>query len=168
MANSTFRAEARLQQGVRVSVNSREFSFTLDEPEDLGGSNQGMAPVEALLGTLGACQAIVARIYADQFNVVLDDFRVELSGELDFDGLFGKAPVRPGFSAIRYDFHISSPSPKVRIYALIEHLLEHCPIGDSLAKPVPLQLNRVVIEAPSKPEASRQDTHLQAAVEAID
>ena len=92
---------AELQQGVAVKVQARQFELMLDEPKSLGGTDTGMNPVEALLGALGACQAIVARVYAAKFNVVLDGFNVKLEGDLDLDGFLGKSEVRPGYSAIR-------------------------------------------------------------------
>lgn len=145
MAIQQFSAQAQLLDGVQVEVSSRQFSFLLDEPKELGGTDKGMNPVEALLGALAACQSIVARMYAKQFKVELQDFRVELEGDIDLDGFFGKAPVRPGFSEIRYNFHIQSPSPQSHIDQLIEHLQKHCPVGDSLAAPVKLVLNQVVV-----------------------
>ncbi|HLR16429.1 MAG TPA: OsmC family protein [Alcanivoracaceae bacterium] len=145
MAVNQFQATAQLQEGVRVDVQSRQFSLTLDEPKELGGTDLGMNPVEALLGSLAACQAIVARVYAQKFDVQLDDFRVEVEGDIDLDGFFGLADVRPGYSEIRYRFHISSPSSQANIDALIAHLQQHCPVGDSLAKPVKLVLSDVVV-----------------------
>ncbi|HLR86765.1 MAG TPA: OsmC family protein [Wenzhouxiangella sp.] len=145
MAVQQFNATARLQKGVRVNVQARQFSLVLDEPEDLGGTDAGMNPVEALLGSLGACQAIVARVYAEQFDVQLDDFRVEVEGDIDLDGFFGKSDVRPGYSEIRYDFHITSPSPLKNINHLIDHLRRHCPVGDTIENKVRLVLNDTVL-----------------------
>jgi uncharacterized OsmC-like protein len=141
-----FQASAHLQEGVKVKVRARQFSLTIDEPEELTGTDQGMNPVEALLGSLGACQAIVARVYAEKFRVQLDDFRVEVEGDIDLDGFFGVSQVRPGYSEIRYRFHIASPSPRENIDRLIEHLQNHCPVGDSLANPVKLVLSEVLVD----------------------
>lgn len=145
MAITQFSAQAQLQEGVQVQVSARDFSFTIDEPKELGGTDQGMNPVEALLGSLGACQAIVAHVYAQKFAVQLDDFRVEVEGDIDLDGFFGLADVRPGYTEIRYRFHITSPSSQANIDALIAHLQQHCPVGDSLAAPVKLVLSEVVV-----------------------
>ena len=147
MAIQQFKASAQLNQGVNVTVSARDFNLTIDEPAELGGTNKGMNAVEALLGSLGACQAIVARVYAQKFNVELDDLRVEIEGDIDLDGFFGKAPVRPGYSEIRYDFIIKSTSPQAHIDQLIDHLQQHCPVGDTLANPVKLVLNKVLVEA---------------------
>lgn len=84
-AIQTFKATAHLQNGVQVKAASRQFELIIDEPKSLGGTDTGMNPVEALLASLGACQAIVARVYAPRFEVKLDDFRVEVEGDLDLD-----------------------------------------------------------------------------------
>lgn len=145
MTTHQFHARARLQTGVKVAVQARQFSITIDEPAELGGTDQGMNPVELLLGSLAACQSIVARVYAEQFKVQLDDFQVEVVGDLDLDGFFGKSEVRPGYSDIRYNFHIQSPSPQKQIDRFIDHLQRTCPVGDTLANPVRLTLNNVVV-----------------------
>lgn len=150
MAIQKFLARAELQDGVKVLVKARQFELTIDEPIELGGTDQGMNPVEALLGSLGACQAIVARVYAQKFKVQLDNLSVEIEGDIDLDGFFGKSDVRPGYSEIRYNFHIDSPSPQENINQLVEHLQKHCPVGDSLANPVRLILNKAIINRPEE------------------
>lgn len=149
MATQQFHARAHLQAGVKVAVQARQFSITIDEPPELGGADTGMNPVELLLGSLAACQSIVARVYAEQFKVQLDDFQVEVVGDIDLDGFFGKSDTRPGYSEIRYNFHIQSPSPQERIDQFIEHLQKVCPVGDTLTNPVKLVLNDVVLNRQS-------------------
>jgi uncharacterized OsmC-like protein len=146
MPISTFKATAQLQEGVVVKVRSRNFELTIDEPKSLGGTDTGMNPVEAVLGALGACQSIVARVYAKKFNVRLDDFRVEVEGDLDLDGFFKKSDVRPGYSEIRYTFHIKTDASKEQVEQFVEFLEQTCPVGDTIANQVNLKLNGIVIE----------------------
>ncbi len=145
-AVQTFKATAHLQEGVVVKVQSRNFELTIDEPKSLGGTDTGMNPVEAVLGALGACQSIVARVYARKFNVRLDGFWVELEGDIDLDGFFNKSDVRKGYSDIRYTFHIKTDSPREQVEQFIEFLERTCPVGDTIANPVNLKLNGIVIE----------------------
>lgn len=142
----TFKATAHLQEGVRVVTRARQFELVIDEPASLGGTDTGMNPVEALLASLGACQSIVARVYAPKFDVVLEDFRVDVEGDLDLDGFFNRSDVRPGYSDIRYTFFIKTSSPTEKVEAFVEFLESKCPVGDSIAAPVNLKLNRIVIE----------------------
>lgn len=145
-AVQTFKATAHLQNGVQVKTASRQFELIIDEPKSLGGTDTGMNPVEALLASLGACQAIVARVYAPRFEVKLDDFRVEVEGDLDLDGFFNRSEVRPGYSDIRYTFYIKTESPQDRVEEFIQFLESKCPVGDTIAHPVNLTLDQIVIE----------------------
>ncbi|MNI06254.1 OsmC-like protein [compost metagenome] len=142
----TFKATAQLQEGVKVLTKARQFELVIDEPKSLGGTDTGMNPVEALLASLGACQSIVARVYAPKFDVVLEDFRVDVEGEIDLDGFFNRSEVRPGYSDIRYTFYIKTNSPEEKVKEFVQFLESKCPVGDTLANPVNLKLDRIVIE----------------------
>lgn len=146
MGVTTFQATAHLQDGVKVLARSRDFTIQIDEPESLGGTDTGMNPVEVLLCSLGACQAIVARVYASQFDVNLQDFWVETEGDIDLDGFFNKSDVRRGYSEIRYTFHIKTDSPKEQVESFVAFLERQCPVGDTIANAVNLILDRIVIE----------------------
>ncbi|WP_342414574.1 OsmC family protein [Paenibacillus sp. FSL R10-2782] len=142
----TFKATAHLKDGVKVVTNVRQFELVIDEPKNLGGTDTGMNPVEALLASLGACQSIVARVYAAKFNVELEDFRVDIEGDLDLDGFFNRSEIRPGYSDIRYTFYIKTNSSAEKVEQFVQFLESKCPVGDTIANPVNLKLNRVVIE----------------------
>lgn len=90
MAKETFHAVAQSIGRMKVSCTSRNFEFILDEPKNLGGSDEGMNPIEALLTSLGACKVIVARSFAKVQGINLNDIRVEIDGVLDPDGFIGK------------------------------------------------------------------------------
>lgn len=76
--------------GIReVTVSSKDGSFTqqiktrahegiADEPEALGGHDQGPDPYEWLLGSLGACMAITVNMYAQKKNWHIDEIKVTL------------------------------------------------------------------------------------------
>ncbi|WP_028544430.1 OsmC family protein [Paenibacillus taiwanensis] len=146
MPVQTFRATASLQQGMVVKAQSRNFEITLDEPKYLGGTDTAMNPVELLLCALGACQSIVARVYAPKFNIELEEFRVEVEGDLDTDGFMNKSDVRRGYSDIRYNIHIKSNATLEQAEAFVEFIERTCPVGDSISNPVNLVLNQIVVE----------------------
>ncbi|TMN21661.1 OsmC family protein [Lentibacillus cibarius] len=150
MAKTSFNVTANLHDGMQVKAKSRGFEVAIDEPKQLGGTDTGMNPVELILAGLGACQAITARTYANQFNIKLDDFWVELEGILDIDGMMHKADVRPGYSDISYNIHIQTDAPKDKVEEFIAFIEKTCPVGDTLANPVNVKLNDIVIETPIK------------------
>jgi uncharacterized OsmC-like protein len=146
MPKTTFKASAHLQEGVKVLAKSRNFEFTIDEPKNLGGTDTGMNPVETVLAALGACQAIVARVYAKKFNIQFENLWVDVEGDLDTDGFMNISDVRRGYSEIRYNIHIATNAPKEKVAEFVQFIEKTCPVGDTLANPVSLKLNDIVIE----------------------
>lgn len=145
MPKTTFSATAHLQDGMKVIVKARNFQLMIDEPESLGGTNQGMNPVEVLLGAYGACQSIVARSYAEKFDIELEDFWIELEGDLDTDGLMNVSNVRPGFSDIRFNIHIKTDASRDKVIEFISFVEKRCPVGDTIGNEVNLTLNQIII-----------------------
>ncbi|WNS77666.1 OsmC family protein [Bacillus sp. DTU_2020_1000418_1_SI_GHA_SEK_038] len=150
MAISTFKAKTVLKENVLVETESRGHKVIVDEPATLGGTDKGMNPVELLLSALGACQSIVARTYAKQFNIDLKKFWVELEGDIDLDGFFNKSDVRPGFLSILYTFHIETDAPEDKVEAFKAFVEDHCPVGDTIANPVNLVSSKMVVHQPVK------------------
>lgn len=133
MAVKTTTVEARLEEQFRVAVEARQHKIILDEPKDFGSSDEGMTPIEALLGALGACKCIVARYYAKEHGVELEDISVKLEGELDSDGFLGiNKSAKIGLSSVRSIYQIKSPSPKEKIEALVTFVDKTCPVADSM------------------------------------
>lgn len=147
MANvTTLKAKTVLKDNYLVEAETRGHKVIIDEPLELGGTDKGMNPVELLLSALGACQAIVARTYAKKFEIDLQDFRVELEGDLDLDGFFDKSDVRPGLSAVRYTFYIETSASEEKVAAYKEFIEAHCPVGDTIANPVEFSSAKVIVE----------------------
>ncbi len=147
MSLTTFKATAQsLDKGMQVETSSSGFKVLIDEPERLGGTDEGMTPIELALCALGACHTIVAKMYAKQQGILLEDFRVELEGDIDFDGFRGKPDVRPGFQTIRYKYFIKSDASEEKAREFAELIQRVCPIGDSLENQVALELVDVIIE----------------------
>lgn len=125
--------EAKLEDQLRVSVSARQHQIILDEPKDLGSSDEGMTPIEALLGALGACKCIVAKSYAKKFNVEFTHISVKIEGELDIDGFLGLNPqAKIGLSHIKSIYQFESKSPASNIKALVEFVDKTCPVADSM------------------------------------
>lgn len=146
MPKTTFKAVAHLQEGVQVKAKSRNFEVTIDEPRELGGTDTGMNPVELTLSALGACQAIVARVYAKKFEIEFEDLWIEVEGDLDTDGFMNKSDVRRGYSDIRYQFHIATDASREKVEEFVAFIEKTCPVGDTIANPVNLTRSGIIIE----------------------
>lgn len=142
---TTFKAIAKkLPEGLLVESSSRGFKIMIDEPEDMGGTDKAMNPVETLLCALGACQAIVASAFAEANEFTYEEFHVELEGDLDPDGFMGLADVRSGFQEIRFTMHFKTEESQEKAEAFADFIEKTCPVGDCLANGVKLVKSGVV------------------------
>ena len=64
----------RYQTEMRVNGHN----LIADEPEEMGGTNEGPSPYGLLLASLGACTAMTIRMYADRKGWPLDGVRIDL------------------------------------------------------------------------------------------
>ncbi|AZH27908.1 MULTISPECIES: OsmC family protein [unclassified Paenibacillus] len=136
---TTFKATAKkLPEGLQVEAQSRGFKIVMDEPEDFGGTDKAMNPVEALLCALGACQSIVVAAFAESFGFSYEEFHIELEGDLDPDGFMGLADVRCGFQEIRFVMHFKTTESQEKAEAFAAFVEKTCPVGDCLANGVKL------------------------------
>lgn len=133
MAIEVFKSATKLTEGMKVECVARNHTILLDEPKELGGTDTGMNPVEAVLSALGACKCIVARCFAKAHGIDLQDFHIELEGDLDPDGFMGKnKDAKIGFSEIRSKIYIKSSSSKEDIEKFVEFVDRTCPVADTL------------------------------------
>ena len=147
MAITTFKASSKLVEGLQVDNFVRDFQVRMDEPQSLGGTDSGMNPVEAMLAALGSCQVIVAAAFAKSQGVDLQDFWVELEGDLDTDGfLKGKPGVRMGFQEVRLVPHIKTSSSPEQVAKFMEFIKNRCPVGDVMVNGTKVTPAEAVIE----------------------
>ena len=127
---STYKVKAtKTTTGMQVSAGTRGFEITFDEPNS---TNTGMNPVEILLTSFGACQAITATELARKRNFDLQAFWVDISGDL------GRADVadndnRYKFTEIRYTPHLRSDESEEDIKKFLADVARKCPVENTLA-----------------------------------
>lgn len=143
---TTFKAVARSKGGCEVETECRGFKITMDEPEEMDGTNKGMNPVEALLCSLGACQTIIAHAFAEANGIDLQDFWVDLEGDLDYDGFMHLSDVRPGLLEVRCNLHMKSSSSVEKLNEFAEFIEKTCPVSDSLMNGIKIQAAKVTVE----------------------
>ncbi len=129
----------------------RNHTILSDYPEPSGGSDRSANPMEMMLAALGSCISAVYVEYAAELDITLDGVKVELEGSIDLRGLFNVAPdVVSGFEGITYKVTLETSEPEESVKTLIDMAENHCPVSDSLARPVTISKSVTVI----KPESA--------------
>ena len=134
-----FAAQGTLVGRTEVDIKTGAHTFKVDEPPALGGGDAAANPVQYALASLGSCQAITYRFWAEHLGVELDSLSVRVEGDLDLRGFFGvDDSVRPGFTAVRVEVSVTGPESAERYAELAAAVDQHCPVLDLFQNPVPV------------------------------
>lgn len=135
-SNVVFRADTEWLNDVCCSATIRDFEpIIVDEPQELGGQDSAVNPVELVLAALGTCQEIMYSAYASVMGVPLDEVTVKVRGYLDLQGLLGLDPnVPPGYQRIEFQTDIESSASEEELQKLIDSVETHCPVLDILQR----------------------------------
>lgn len=137
----------KIPGGLAVESSSRNFRLIMDEPHIMGGTDVGAAPVEVLLMSLGSCLSITAYSFAESMGIDLQDFWVEVEGDLDMEGyLHGSSDIRTGFQTIRTTMHIRSSTPIEKLFEFQKFVKSRCPVTDTLLHGTRLIHQKITLE----------------------
>jgi len=137
---STFEVHSTNEEGFTVSNSVRDFEVVADEPENMGGTDEGPNPVEFLLVGLGSCLCIMTRMMARKMRVDLDVVDVDVEGDLDLRGMQGAEGVRAGFQQVRAELKLQGDLSEEEKEKLLQMVELSCPVDDSLAHEVDVRL----------------------------
>jgi len=138
-------ADSHLVEAFRSHARTRDFEVIVDQPENMGSTNQGPRPSELLLAALAACHEVTYRLYADAMDIDLKDIAVSVTGVSDARGFFNvEEGIAAGFTEVYGKIKIESDASDEDIERLRQMVNLHCPVLDDLRKPlkVELEINR--------------------------
>ena len=130
---------SRYEEGYRSVINVRDVPpLWLDEPKDLGGSNQGPTPLESVLGSLCGCTAMIVHIMKREMRFELKTLRCEADGVIDVRRAEMKRtgkkysevePIAHHFHQVRQRIHIETPEDDERLAELARLVARLCPVS---------------------------------------
>jgi uncharacterized OsmC-like protein len=140
MSIKTLKTEIKSAGGTyKVECTARGKSIILDEPEELGGSDGGMNPGEALLSAIGGCKYIIAKMFYQRCKINLIKINLEIEGEVDTEALMNEVQgknenknLKIGFSKITTKWFIDANNTKEEIEKFVEFVESHCPMKDTI------------------------------------
>jgi uncharacterized OsmC-like protein len=107
--------------GYRVRVPVRGFEVVADEPEHVGGTDEGPMPTELFLSSLAVCFTMAVYHAFRKKDVEPPDLAVRV--DADYEGL--------RFSKIRVEVH--STHPREEIEEILPRAIGYCYVSNTLA-----------------------------------
>ena len=133
MAKEIIKTTASLVEGLQVKCEARGLSFIIDEPKEVGGTDLGMTPMEALLASIDGCKVILAQMFAKAHGINLKDLKLEFEGTFDADGMMDKNPnARVGYSDIKTKYYFTADNTAAELEKFADFIDAHCPVLDTI------------------------------------
>ena len=133
--------QVEINQGssFRTECHAGKHTVVIDQPAAAGGTDAGPTPLDYQLIAFGGCIAAIGRIVANQRQLPIRGFRVQVTGEINTDRLLGKdGHTRPGFSAIKASVAIDADLTMEEKAKLLHEIDERCPISENLKNATPV------------------------------
>lgn len=141
MAVVKFGVKAKSENSTKTIVEARGFRMTIDEPENLGGTNSGANPVEYLLAALSGCLNVVGHLVAREMGFKLNGLEIVLDGDLNPAKFAGKSMEdRAGYKEVRVIMKPDTDADKETLDKWLKAVESRCPVSDNISNPTPLKI----------------------------
>jgi uncharacterized OsmC-like protein len=132
----TLRAQGRLDDGVRCSIETGKGQVTAGLHPATGGSGSSACSGDMLLEALVGCAGVTLNAVATALGITLRDATLEAEGDLDFRGTLGVSKEVPvGFQNIRLRLTLDTDAPQDQIDTLIRLTERYCVVFQTLKRP---------------------------------
>ena len=127
---------------MKSELNAKNHSVTIDEPQNMGGTDKGIDPLSNLLASLAGCENVIANLVAKEMKFDLQGIEFDVKGELDPRGLMGQADIQPYFNHVSVNAKVKTDETQERIDELKEKTDARCPVYTTFkAAGIPIEAN---------------------------
>ncbi len=142
MSNLNFSIKAKSENPTKTIVEARNFKMIVDEPQNLGGTDDGANPVEYVLAALAGCLNVVGHLIAKEMGFEVKGISIDIDGDLDPAKFMGhKADTRAGYSEIRVKIKADTDADDATISKWVKAIELRCPVSDNLTNPTPVKIS---------------------------
>lgn len=142
MANKmTFRVTGTSSK-MKSELKMGNHALTIDEPPNMGGTDQGPDPLSNLLASLAGCENVIANLVAKEMKFDLQGIEFDVTGDLDPRGLMGQADIQPYFNQVSVHAKVKTNETAERVQELQEKTDARCPVFTTFkAAGIPIEAN---------------------------
>tara|TARA_B100000795_G_C22781588_1_gene432580 strand:+ start:1328 stop:1777 length:450 start_codon:yes stop_codon:yes gene_type:complete len=142
MSDLIFSVKGESNSSAKFIAKTRQFQLTIDEPEGLGGTDEGANPVEYILAGLAGCLNVVGHIVAKELGFTIDKLKIEVVGNINPDRLFGASDnERAGFKKIDLKLIPETDAPIDILVKWLKIVQDRCPVKDNLMNITPIGIS---------------------------
>lgn len=139
MSNLNFSINGKSISPTLYKGQTRNFTLTVDEPEELGGKDISANPVEYLLAGYAGCLNVVFNLVAKEKNIQIKRLHININGDINPGKFLGTTKEgRAGFLSLNVHIELDTDAHGDTEQELIREVKERCPINDNLTNPTPV------------------------------
>lgn len=125
--------EAARESPTKSTVEVRDFELVVDEPQQMGGSNDGANPLEYLLASQAGCLNVTASQVANDMDIHLDALDIEIEGDFDVAAFQTERPdERTAVQNIDVTLAPESDADDRTLEEWAERVEDRCPVSDNI------------------------------------
>lgn len=125
--------EAERESPVKTTVEARDFELVVDEPEDMGGTNEGPNPLEYLLAGQAGCLNVTATQVAQDMGIELEDLEIAIDGAFDVAAFQTEDPEeRTAVQNIEVTLNAEASTDDETLQKWGERVEARCPVSDNI------------------------------------
>jgi uncharacterized OsmC-like protein len=142
MSDLIFSVKGESASPAKFIANTRNFKLIIDEPEDLGGTDENANPVEYILAGLAGCLNVVGHLVAKELGFTINKLKVEVEGNINPDRLFGVSTnERAGFKEINLKLVPETDAAIETLASWLKIVQDRCPVKDNLLNTTPVKIS---------------------------
>ncbi len=144
MAKKIVKVDAVQDCSFKMLATAGDHVVTIDQPTQMGGTNEGPNPLEISLIAIAACIGAIGRIISNQRKLAVREMKVSVVGEMNTDSLLGiSRDERAGFQTITVNVEFDADMTHEEKVSFLKEIDSRCPVSDNMANESSLVFNVV-------------------------
>lgn len=125
----TYRLSGAAESPTLTVLKTRDLLDVSDEPTARGGTNEGFAPTEFMLGALAACTNVISHKIARRNGIEITALEVSLEAKFNQLGVNLVEDVQVPFPEIKMTVDVTTAASEAEIEELANDLRKYCAIS---------------------------------------
>lgn len=113
----------------RSDLTVRDVTFTIDEPEARGGTNQGPAPTDTALAALVGCVNVIGHKCAARLGVDIGHLSIEATCDFDRSGVTLEREIDVPFKSVALRVRATGGADEAALARVAEEVEKYCPLS---------------------------------------
>lgn len=123
------RAEADCPSHSRADIAIRDLAFSIDEPIERGGTNNGPAPTDTALAALIGCTNVIGHKCAAKLGIKVGHMKIIATCAFDRRGVTLSEEIDVPFQRIDLDIEIDGDASDDDLKTLAAEVQKYCPLS---------------------------------------